>query len=224
MTRTKLKDRILPKYTKGEEVFNMTSHIVGAVIGLVAMVLCIVFSAIHKDAYAVVSSSIYGVTMIILYTISSIYHGLSPKKTGKKVLQIIDHCSIFLLIAGSYTPFCLCTLRKDNAALGWSIFGVIWLMAIIGIVFNSIDLKKYKKFSMLCYLIMGWCIVFRIHTLPSLLGTGGFTLLLLGGIAYTVGAVLYALGKKKKWMHSIFHLACVVGTTLHFFCILFYVI
>ena len=224
MARTKLKDRVMPEYTKGEEIFNMTSHIVGASIGLVAMILCIVFASIHKDPYAIVSSVIYGITMIILYTISSIYHGLNPKRKGKKVLQVIDHCSIFLLIAGSYTPFCLCTLRRESPAMGWTIFGIIWLLASIGIILNSIDLKNYKKFSMICYLIMGWCIVFKIPLLIKLLGTTGFTLLLLGGIAYTIGAILYGIGKKKKWMHSIFHLACVLGTILQFLCILLFVI
>ena len=224
MTRTKLNDRILPKYTKGEEIFNMTSHIVGAFLGLVAMILCIIFSAIHKDAYAVVSSVIYGITMIILYTISSIYHGLNPKRKGKKVLQIIDHCSIFLLIAGSYTPFCLCTLREDNSVMGWTIFGIIWGLAILGITLNSIDLKKFKVFSMICYLIMGWCIVFKIPFLIKALKPAGFTLLLLGGIAYTIGAILYGIGRKKKWIHSVFHLACVIGTLLQFLCILLYVV
>lgn len=224
MTRTKLKDRKLPKYSKGEEIFNMTSHIVGAVIGLVAMVLCIVFSGIHRDSYAVVSSVIYGITMILLYTISSIYHGLNRKRYGKRVLQVIDHCSIFLLIAGSYTPFCLCTLRENDAVTGWTLFGIVWLIAILGIVLNSIDLKKYKKFSMVCYIAMGWCVVFKIPLLISALHPAGFTLLLLGGIAYTVGAILYGLGKKKKWMHSVFHVACVIGTLLQFLCILLYVV
>ena len=105
MQRTKLKDRILPTYTKGEEIFNMTSHIVGAVLGIVALILCIVFAAINGNGYGVVSGTIYGITMIILYTMSSIYHGLSPKIKSKKVFQVLDHCSIFLLIAGSYTPF-----------------------------------------------------------------------------------------------------------------------
>ena len=146
MTRTKLKDRILPTYTKGEEIFNMVSHIVGGAFGIVALVLCIIFSAIHKNVYAVVSSSIYGIMMILLYTMSSIYHGLKPQKKAKKVFQILDHCSIFLLIAGSYTPFCLVTFREYNSALGWSIFGIIWFMAVLGIVLNSIDIKKYKVF------------------------------------------------------------------------------
>ena len=223
MKRTKLKDRILPAYTKGEEIFNMTSHIVGGGLGIVATVLCIVFAAIHGNGYGVVSGSIYGITMIILYTMSSIYHGLNPKRKAKKVFQVLDHCSIYLLIAGSYTPFALCTLREYNTALGWTIFGIIWLMAIIGIVLNSIDIKKYKVFSMICYLVMGWCIVFKINLLPELLGTAGFVLLLLGGLAYTFGAILYGLGKKHKYMHSVFHLFILLGSLLQFITILLYV-
>lgn len=224
MTRTKLKDRILPIYTKGEEVFNMTSHIVGASFGLVALVLCIVFSAIHKNVYAVISSAIYGSMMIILYTMSSIYHGLNPQRKAKKVFQVLDHCSIFLLIAGSYTPFCLVTFRQHNEILGWTIFGVIWTMAILGIILNSIDIKKYKIFSMICYLGMGWCIIFTANLLPKLLGIPGVILLVTGGIAYTFGAILYGIGKKKKYIHSIFHLFILLGSILQFFCILLYVI
>lgn len=223
MERIKLRDRILPKYTKGEEIFNMTSHIVGAVLGIVATVLCIVFAAIRGNVYGIISGAIYGVTMIILYTMSSIYHGLSPKRYSKKVFQVLDHCSIFLLIAGSYTPFALCTIREYDLAPGWIIFGVIWAFAILGIVLNSIDIKKFKVFSMICYLVMGWCIVFKITLLPELLGTAGFVLLLLGGIAYTIGAILYGLGKKHKYMHSIFHLFILLGSLLQFFCILLYV-
>ena len=223
MKRTCLKDRILPKYTKGEEIFNMTSHIVGAALGIVATVLCVVFAAINGNIYGIVSGAIYGVTMIILYTMSSIYHGLSPKRYSKRVFQVLDHCSIFLLIAGSYTPFALCTIREYDTASGWVIFGVIWAVAILGIVLNSIDIKKFKVFSMICYLLMGWCIVFKIGLLPQLLGTAGFVLLLLGGIAYTVGAVLYGIGKKHKYMHSIFHLFILLGSLLQFFCILLYV-
>ncbi len=171
MERTKLRDRILPNYTKGEEIFNMTSHIVGGALGVVALVLCVVFAAINGNVYGVVSGSIYGFTMIILYTMSSIYHGLNPKRNAKKVFQVLDHCSIYLLIAGSYTPFALCTFREYNTALGWTIFGIIWFMAILGIILNSIDIKKFKIFSMICYLVMGWCIIFKINLLPSLLGT-----------------------------------------------------
>lgn len=223
MQRTKLKDRVLPIYSKGEEIFNMTSHIVGGVLGIVATVLCIVFAAINGNVYGVVSGSIYGFTMIVLYTMSSIYHGLNKERYSKRVFQVLDHCSIFLLIAGSYTPFALCTFREYNTALGWTIFGIIWLMAIIGITLNSIDIKSFKKFSMICYLGMGWCVVFTINLLPKLLGNVGFILLLLGGISYSVGAILYGVGKKRKWMHSVFHLFILLGSILQFFCILFYV-
>lgn len=224
MNRIKLADRILPDYTKGEEIFNMVSHIAGGALGVVATVLCVVFAASNNNVYGVVSSAIYGATMIILYTMSSLYHGLSPKLKAKKVFQVLDHCAIFLLIAGSYTPFALCTLREDNQVIGWSIFGVIWAMAILGITLNAIDLKKYNVFSMICYLVMGWCIIFRVNLLPSLLGTTGFALLMLGGIIYTIGAVLYGLGKKHRYMHSVFHLCIFIGSLLQFFCILLYVV
>ena len=224
MKRTKLKDRILPKYSKGEEIFNMTSHIVGGALGIVALILCVVFAAIHHNGYGVVSGAIYGVTMILLYTMSSIYHGLKPERFSKKVFQVLDHCSIFLLIAGSYTPFCLCTFREYNTALGWTIFGIIWAIAILGIVLNSIDIKKYKVFSMICYLGMGWCIIFTANLFPKLLGVGGTVFLVAGGIIYSLGAILYGLGKKHKWMHSIFHLFILLGSILQFFCILLYVI
>ena len=147
MTRTKLDDRVLPVYTKGEEIFNMVTHIIGGVLGIVAIVLC---SIMANSAYGVISGVIFGVSMLVLYTMSSIYHGLNPNLKGKKVFQVLDHCTIFLLIAGSYTPFALCTLREYNASTGWLIFGVIWGVAILGItlitylissIFNPILLK-----------------------------------------------------------------------------------
>lgn len=223
MQRTKLQDRIMPIYTKGEEIFNMTSHIIGGVLGIVATVLCVVFASIHNNGYAIVSGAIYGATMILLYTMSSIYHGLKPDRFSKRVFQVLDHCSIYLLIAGSYTPFALVSFREHDPALGWTIFGVIWAMAIIGIVLNSIDIKKFKVFSMICYLGMGWCIIFTANLLPVLLGNVGVALLVAGGIAYSVGAILYGLGRKHKWMHSIFHLFILLGSLLQFFCILLYV-
>ena len=223
MKRTKLADRILPSYTKGEEIFNMVSHIVGGVAGIVTIVLCSVFGAIRGNAYGVVSGVIFGISMIFLYTMSSLYHGLKPNSKSKKVFQILDHCAIFVLIAGSYTPFALCTLREYSTALGWVIFGVIWAFAILGITLNAIDLKKYKVFSMICYLAMGWCIIVRGDLLPKLLGINGFALLLAGGIVYTIGAILYGLGKKRKYVHSVFHLSVFLGNLLHVLCVLMYV-
>ena len=179
MKRTKLSERILPTYTKGEEIFNMTSHIVGGAFGIIATVLCVVFAAIHHNVYGVVSGAIYGASMIILYTMSSIYHGLH-RNNAKKVFQVLDHCTIFLLIAGSYTPFALCTFREYNTALGWSLFGIIWGVAILGIVLNAIDLKKYKIFSMICYLAMGWCIIIKLPLMLQLVGIPGTVLLVSG--------------------------------------------
>ena len=224
MRRIKLDDRVLPTYTKGEEIFNMTSHIVGAGFAVIALILCVVFSINRKNTYGLISSIIYGITMILLYTMSSIYHGLSPKLKAKKVLQILDHCSIFLLIAGTYTPFALCTLRAYSPQIGWSIFAINWIMAAIGITLNAIDLKRYRVFSMICYLVMGWCIIVKINILPSLLGMKGFILLALGGVIYTIGAVLYGVGVKVKYMHSVFHLCICVASILQFLCIILYVL
>ncbi len=223
MKRTKLSDRILPVYSKGEEIFNMVSHIVGGAIGICAIVLCSVFAGIRGDAYAVVSGVIFGFTMLLLYAMSSIYHGLKPDTKAKKVFQIIDHCSIFILIAGTYTPIALCTMREHNTAEGWILFGVIWGIAALGIALNSIDLKRFKVFSMICYLVMGWLIVGRMGLLIEIVGIGPFWLLLSGGIAYTIGALFYGIGK-KKWFHSVFHVFCVIGSVLHFLFILLYVI
>ena len=224
MQRIKLEDRVLPTYTRGEDIFNMVSHILGAVMGIAATALCSVFAALHHNVYGVISGAIFGATLILLYTMSSIYHGLKPHRKAKKVFQIIDHCSIFLLIAGSYTPFCLCTIREYNTALGWTFFGIIWGLAILGIILNSIDLHRYKIFSMICYLAMGWLIIFKIDLIFNTLPRLGFYLLLGGGISYTLGAIAYGLGRNKKWFHSIFHIACIIGSLLHFLCILFFVI
>ena len=223
MKRIKLGDRVVPVYTKGEEIFNMVSHIVGGAVGIAILTLCVIFAAIHKDGYALASGIVYGVSLILLYTMSSIYHGLRKDSKAKKVFQIIDHCSIFLLIAGTYTPFALCTLREYNIALGWTIFGIVWGLTIIGIVLNSIDIKRYKVFSMICYLVMGWCIIFRIDVIFKSLELIAFLLLLLGGVFYTIGAILYGVGKRYKWMHSIFHIFCLIASILHGLCILIYI-
>lgn len=224
MKRTKLKDRVLPDYTNGEEIFNMTSHIVGAVLGLIVIIASSIIGALRGNVYGIVSGIVFGLSMLVLYLMSSIYHGLKPDLTAKKVFQVLDHCAIFILIAGSYTPFALCVLRKYSTILGWSIFGIIWVFAILGIVLNSIDLKKYEVFSMICYIVMGWCIIMKINILPALLTTKGFVLLLIGGVIYTIGAVLYGIGSKYRYMHSMFHLCVLVGNILHAICILMYVI
>lgn len=225
--RTALKDRILPDYTRGEEIFNMVSHIVGGGLGVAAFALCVVFSFIKGDAYAVVGSFIYGFSIVILYAISSIYHGITPvADTAKKVMQIMDHCAIFILIAGTYTPIALAGIREINAPLGWIVFGFVWGASALGITLNAIDIKRYKKFSMACYLVIGWCAIFTLKTLIQAITLSGFAFILLGGIAYSIGAVLYAVGHKRgvKYMHSVFHIFVVAGTVLQFFAVLFYVV
>ena len=219
--RTRLKDRPLPAYTKGEELFNMISHIVGGAIGIAALVLCIVFSAIHKNGWGLAGSIVYGVSMIVLYTMSSVYHGLR-EGTAKKVMQVLDHCTIYLLIAGTYTPILLSAMRPIDPVSSWILLGVVWGLSAVAITLTAIDLKKYSVFSMICYIGMGWCIVFKIPLLIQAVGWGGFWLILLGGVCYTVGAVLYGIGSKRRYMHSVFHLFVVAGSVLHLLAILIY--
>ena len=214
----------IPKYTRGEEIFNMTSHIVGGGVGVAVTALCVVFAAIKGNAWGVVGCSIYGAMMIVLYTMSSIYHGLRPTLTAKRVFRVIDHCSVYLLIAGTYTPIVLGPVREADALTGWGIFAVVWAMAALGITLTAVNLEKYKIFSMICYLVMGWCIVFSWKSATAAIGSVGTVFLLLGGIAYTIGAVIYGFGRKFKYMHSVFHVFCVIGSILQFFCIFFYVI
>ena len=225
MQRTKLIDRRLPDYTRGEEIFNMVSHIVGGALGITVCTLCIIKSFLIGDAYAVVGSFIYGFSMIVLYTMSSVYHGLKPEM-AKKVMQVIDHCSVFILISGTYTPIALTALREYNTAMGWTVFGVVWGMSALGITLNAIDLKKYNVFSIVCYLVQGWCIILTGKAAIEAIGTKGFFWLLMGGIAYTIGAVLYGMADKKKVrnMHSVFHIFVVIGSFLQFIAILFYVL
>ncbi len=223
MHRTALKDRTLPDYTKGEEIFNSVSHIVGGGLGLVFLVLSVVVSSLEGNAWSIVGSSVYGVTMTALYSISSIYHGLRPG-TGKKVLQILDHCTIYFFISGTYTPLLLCSVRSVSPVCAWILFGVVWGLTALATVFTAIDLKKYAFFSMACYIGMGWCIVLATRVTVEAIGMQGFMWLIAGGIAYTVGAVLYGLGRKRRYMHSLFHIFVLLGSILQFVCIFRYVI
>ncbi len=227
MIRTKLRDRRLPDYTRGEEIFNMVSHIVGGGFGVIACATCVVKGFLFGNAYDIVGSFIYGISMIVLYTMSSIYHGLKPEM-AKKVFQIIDHCTIFILIAGTYTPIALSAIRPEIPWMGWTVFGFVWGVSALGIVLNAIDLKRYNKLSMFFYLLLGWCIVLTGKNCMAAVGEGGMFWLLLGGISYTVGAVFYGVGGHGKhplrYMHSVFHLFVVAGSILQYVGIIFYVI
>jgi hemolysin III len=210
----------LHKYSLGEELISSISHGVGALLAIAALVVGVVLSVMYNNAWCVVSVSIYGSTLILLYTNSSIYHALRPN-AGKKVFRVIDHCSIFFLIAGTYTPYTLVTLRGP---LGWTLFGIVWGAAALGITLTAIDLKKFSKFSMVCYLVMSWDILFAIKPLLDHMAVGGLILLLAGGVFYTVGAVLYLIGKRKKYVHSVWHFFVLAGSILHYFSILLYVV
>lgn len=221
MKRIKLSDRILPAYSKGEETMNMVTHVVGGGLAVVMALLCTAKAAMCGDAWSVVGCVIYGVSMILLYTMSSVYHGLRDG-TGKKVMQVLDHCTIYLLISGTYTPILLAALRPEYPRICWGLFALEWGLTALAVTLTAIDLKRYNVFSMACYIGMGWAIFPFMGEVIGVLGMAGFVLLLLGGISYTVGAVLYGLGKKKKWMHSVFHILVVVGTVLQFFSIFLY--
>ena len=221
MTRTKLCDRVLPDYTRGEELMNMITHIVGAALGITALVLCILRAASNGNIWGVVASGIYGASLIALYAVSSTYHGMKPGM-GKKVMQVIDHCTIYFLIAGTYTPIVLSAVRPVYPAIGWGLFGFVWTLAILAAVLTAIDLKKYNVFSMICYIGIGWAVLPFMKQTLDVLTKPGFLLLLFGGIAYTVGAVLYGIGGKKRWMHSVFHIFVVLGSGLQFLSVWLY--
>lgn len=221
--RIPLRERTLPDYTHGEELMNMITHIVGGAVGLLILIGSILIGAKHRDPWAITSGSIYGTLTCTLFVISSVYHGL-PDGMGKRVMQVLDHCTIYFMIAGTYTPVLLTGIRRENPAAAWIVFGIEWGCAMLAATLTAIDLKKYKRFSMICYLAMGWAIVAIIRPTLHVLGTRGFLWLLGGGICYTIGAVLYGLGKKHRYMHSVFHLFVNAGSLLQAISILFYVL
>lgn len=221
MRRTKLSLRALPSYSRGEEIMNMVTHVVGGVLGIAALVLCVLRAAAGRNPYGVVGSAIYGTSMICLYAVSSVYHGLLPCM-GKKVMQVIDHCTIYFLIAGTYTVVSLSALRPVDPAVGWGLFLFEWVLTAVAVTLTAIDLKKYRVFSMICYIAMGWAVLPFIRQAMQAFTRPGFAFLLSGGIAYTAGAILYGIGAKKKWFHSVFHIFVVLGSLLQLISVLFY--
>jgi hemolysin III len=225
MTRTRLSERQLPRYSRGEEIMNMVTHIVGGGMGVIALAFGTVKAALSGDGYAIAGAIVFGLSLMILYTMSSIYHGLSVNvPTAKKVFQILDHCTIFVLIAGTYTPITICSIREYDPVIAWTVFGVVWGAAALGIVLNSIDIKKYSKFSMICYLAMGWCIVFTGDTIVKSMSLDGALLVLFGGIMYSIGAIFYGFTKKCRYMHSVFHILTCIGSAFHIAAVTVYVL
>lgn len=221
MKRIPLALRHLPDYTHGEEAMNTVTHIVGAAMAILALILGICKTVQKQDPLGIVSAVIYGVSMLSVYTVSSVYHGM-PSGTGKKVMQVLDHCTIYFLIAGSYTPIALSALLPVYPGIAWRLLLFQWGLTAVAVTLTAIDLRKYRVFSMLCYIGMGWAVLpFLAQTRAVLTGTG-FTFLLAGGIAYTLGAILYGIGSKKRWFHSVFHIFVVLGSALQMVAILKY--
>lgn len=220
MKRTPLILRQLPDYTTGEEIMNMVTHIVGGGLSILGSVFCLL-AASNLRAVDLIGAIIYCVSMVAVYTMSSIYHGLRTN-TSKKVMQVIDHCTIYFLIAGTYTPIMISGFLPVFPKIAWGLLIMEWGLAALAITLTAIDLRKYKVFSMVCYIFMGWGIIFFLPQAMEVMTKQGFYWLLAGGIAYTIGAILFGLGKKLPWMHAVFHIFVILGSLFQYLAIILY--
>ena len=217
----KKKERIsVPSYTLCEELVNSISHGVAAAFSIWGLVMLII-KASKVGAMAVTTVTLFGTTMILLYTISCIYHALSPRITGKKVMRVIDHCNVFLLVFGTIIPIALVGM---TGICGWIYFGIVGFITLLGIIFSAIDVEKNEKIEVVCHLVNGWSAVLFIKPLIAGVGVTGLILIILGGVMYSIGALLYGLGSTKKYMHSVFHFFCIFGTIFHYIAIYLYVL
>lgn len=207
------------RYSLGEEIANSVTHGIGAGLSVAALSILVTFASLNGDAWRVVSFSIYGSTLILLYIASTFYHGL-PFPRAKIILQVLDHSAIFLLIAGTYTPFTLVTLR---GAWGWTLFGLVWGLAICGILLKVFFINRFRILSVCLYIGMGWIMLIALKPLLSAVPVGGIVWLGIGGLAYTFGVIFYVL-KQIPFNHAIWHLFVLAGSVCHFFSILFYVL
>ena len=201
------------------ERFNAWSHLFGAVAAFVGAVWLLVVASLDGSPWKIVSVAIYGVTLLVLYSVSTVYH--SVRGRAKVIMQKVDHLSIYLLIAGSYTPFCLVTLRGP---WGWSLFGLVWTLAVIGMLQEIKPRSEARILSLVIYAVMGWIVLVAVKPLIAALGTTGFAWLAAGGVFYTVGIIFFALDSRLRHAHGIWHLFVITGSLLHFVAILFYVI
>ncbi|MGB2894815.1 MAG: hemolysin III family protein [Anaerolineales bacterium] len=208
-----------PRYSIGEEIANSVTHGVGVVLSIGGLAVLTAFASVLGNVWHIVSSSIFGGTLILLYASSTLYHSIQLPRV-KRVLRVIDHSAIFLLIAGTYTPFTLVSLR---GAWGWTLFGIAWGLAIIGIVFQVTRLRQWPLLSLALYVGMGWAVIFATKPLLAAIDPGGLTLLLVGGLFYTGGIVFY-VWRSLPYHHAIWHVFVLAGSAFHFFAILFYVI
>lgn len=212
----------LPRYSDKEEKMNAITHIVGGGLGIIGLIVGVVYAAIYKGSSAAWIMAIFGLSMVTLYTVSSVYHALHVNK-AKKVFQIIDHCTIYLLIAGTYTPISLIVLANDTP---WNfvLLGVVYALAVLGIVLNAtmMDKKPVKVISQILYLLTGWAVILFYPVLVQNIGMVGVWLLVGGGICYTLGAIIYGIGKKIPYFHSVFHIFVILGTVMQYLSILLF--
>lgn len=205
-----------------EEIANAVTHGIGALLGVAGLVIAVVVAALHGSAWRIVSASVYGTMMVIMYLCSTLYHAISHPR-AKAVFNILDHGSIYLMIAGCYTPFTLVPLRQYSSGWGWSIFGAVWLLAILGIVFQSCFIHRYALLSTVTYVLMGWIVLIAVYPLWKAMGGRAVLWIALGGASYTLG-VLFYVWKSQKFAHAVWHLFVLGGTLIHFFAILHYVV
>lgn len=210
--------KLLPKYTLGEELCNSISHGLGALFGIFVLITTLLKAEGTRESAA---CAIYGISLILLYTVSCVYHALSPN-VGKRVMQIIDHCTIYFLIAGTYTPAALIGVYNADPKMAWIVFSLVWILLIPAVVLTAVNMEKFSKVSMVFYIGMGWCIAIDFAAAVAGMGAVGFGFMLAGGIAYTVGAIIYGVGKKHKYLHSVFHVFVVIGSVLQYISIFVY--
>ena len=218
MAERNKKEISIPSYSLGEELFNAISHGFGALLSIAALVLMLIRA---RNALEVTTVAIFGTSMIFLYTISCVYHALSPGLRGKKVLRVLDHCSVFLLVFGTYIP---ASLLGVSGVRGWLLFGLVAFFTALGIVFTALDLERYQLAAVICQLLSGWSILMGVSNLRAALGLQGLIWMIAGGVMYTIGAILYGIGKNRKYYHSVFHVFCLLGTFCHFWAIYEYLL
>ena len=218
MAERNKKEISIPSYSLEEELFNAISHGLGALLSVAALVLMLIRA---RNALEVTTAAIFGTSMIFLYTISCVYHALSPGLRGKKVLRVLDHCSVFLLVFGTYLP---ASLLGVSGVRGWLLFGLVAFFTALGIVFTALDLERYQLAAVICQLLSGWSILMGASNLRAALGLQGLIWMIAGGVMYTIGAILYGIGKNRKYCHSVFHVFCLLGTFCHFWAIYKYLL
>ncbi len=208
----------IPPYSREEELCNAVTHGLGALLSAAALVLMLVRA---RGALAVTAAALFGASMLLLYTMSCVYHALSPRLGGKKVLRVLDHCTVFLLVLGTYVPV---SLLGVAGARGWTLFGMVAFFTVIGIVFTALDVERFQLEAVLCQLFSGWSILIGASALMRAAGIPGLAWMVAGGVMYSVGAILYGLGRHRKFFHTVFHVFCLFGTFCHFWAVYQYLL